>query len=215
MQTIPASPQTKRQGGYTIVELSIALTVIAILIVAGLTGVNSLLLSSKANSQIEDSGRALAKLQAILTSTQVSGITTASANGMGLFPASRITGTGTDTKVTTVMGGGQEFVRSNSGAALTGTTNGIDLALNTGAVYTLTGIPKAVCSDIASSLASISAAAYVYTATPAEDASGANTNLTVANNIKAAGGNVLGAAMGTLCNTTTTGLVSMSFVLRP
>ena len=39
MQTIPASPQTKRQGGYTIIELGIALTIIAVLIVAGLTGV--------------------------------------------------------------------------------------------------------------------------------------------------------------------------------
>ena len=110
------------------------------------------------------------------------------------------------------MGGGEEFVRSNSGTALTTTANGIDLALNTGAVYTLTNIPKAVCADIASSLASISAAAYVYTATPAEDASGANTNLTTGNNIKAAGGNVLGTAIGTQCNANT---VSMSFVLRP
>ena len=101
MQTIPASPQTNTQGGYTIVELSIALTIIAVLIVAGLTGVNSLLLSSKANTQIEDSGRALAKLQAILTSTSVSGVTTASANGMGLFPASRVAAN----VVTTAMGG--------------------------------------------------------------------------------------------------------------
>ena len=213
MNEIQAIVVKPKQGGYTIVELSIALTVIAILIVAGLTGVNSLLLSSKANTQIEESGRALAKLQAILTSTQVSGVTTASANGMGLFPTSRITGTGATTKVTTVMGGGDEFVRSNSGAALTVALNGIDLALNTGAVYTLTGIPKAVCADLASSLASISAAAYVYTATVAEDASGANSNLTVANNIKAAGGNVLGAAIGTQCNAANT--VSMSFVLRP
>ena len=111
------------------------------------------------------------------------------------------------------MGGGEEFVRSNSNAALTVATNGIDLALNTGAVYTLTGIPKAVCADLASSLASISAAAYVYTTTPTESGSGANTNLTVANNIKAAGGNVLGAAIGTQCNAANT--VSMSFVLRP
>ena len=213
MNEIQAIVVKPKQGGYTIVELSIALTIIAILIVAGLTGVNSLLLSSKANSQIEDSGRALAKLQAILTSTQVAGVTTASANGMGLFPTSRITGTGATTKVTTVMGAGEEFVRSNSGAALTGTTNGIDLALNTGAVYTLTGIPKAVCADIASSLASISAAAYVYTATVNEDASGANTNLTVANSIKAAGGNVQGVAIGTQCNAANT--VNMSFVLRP
>ena len=212
MQTIPASPQTNTQGGYTIVELSIALTIIAVLIVAGLTGVNSLLLSSKANTQIEDSGRALAKLQAILTSTSVSGVTTASANGMGLFPTSRITGTGTNTKVTTVMGGGEEFVRSNSGT-LSSTDHSIALDANTGAVYTLTNIPKAVCADIASSLASISAAAYVYTATPLEADSGANTNLIKANNIKAAGGNVLGAAIGTQCNAANT--VSMSFVLRP
>ena len=209
MQTIPASPQTKRQGGYTIVELSIALTIIAILIVAGLAGVNSLLLSSKANSQIEDSGRALAKLQAILTSTQVSGITTASANGMGLFPASRVAAN----VVTTAMGGGNEFVRSNSGTALSDASNGITLALNTGAVYTLTNIPRGVCADIASSLASISAAAYVYNATPTEGNAGDNTNLTLGNQIKAPGGNVLGAAMGTQCNTAA--LVSMSFVLRP
>ena len=202
-----------KQGGYTIIELGIALTIIAVLIVAGLTGVNSLLLSSKANTQIEESGRALAKLQAILTSTSVSGVTTASANGMGLFPTSRITGTGATTKVTTVMGGGEEFVRSNSGSDLSTSANGIALAVNTGAVYTLTNIPKAVCADLASSLASISAAAYVYTATVAEDASGANSNLTVANNIKAAGGNVLGAAIGTQCNAANT--VSMSFVLRP
>lgn len=213
MNEIQAIVVKPKQGGYTIVELSIALTIIAILIVAGLTGVNSLLLSNKANRQIEDSGRGLAKLQAILTSTSVSGVTTASANGMGLFPTSRITGTGATTKVTTAMGGGEEFVRSNSGTALTTTANGIDLALNTGAVYTLTNIPKAVCADIASSLASISAAAYVYTATPAEDASGANTNLTTGNNIKAAGGNVLGAAIGTQCNAANT--VNMSFVLRP
>ena len=209
IQPIAVKP---KQGGYTIIELGIALTIIAVLIVAGLTGVNSLLLSSKANTQIEESGRALAKLQAILTSTQVSGVTTASANGMGLFPTSRITGTGTDTKVTTVMGGGQEFVRSNSGA-LTINDHLIALDANTGAVYTLTNIPKAVCADIASSLASISAAAYVYTTAPTESGSGANTNLTVANNIKAAGGNVLGAAIGTQCNAANT--VSMSFVLRP
>ena len=213
MNEIQAIVVKPKQGGYTIIELGIALTIIAVLIVAGLSGVNSLLLSSKANTQIEESGRALAKLQAILTSTQVSGVTTASANGMGLFPTSRITGTGATTKVTTVMGGGEEFVRSNSGAALTNDTNRIDLALNTGAVYTLTGIPKAVCADLASSLASISAAAYVYTATPAEDASGANTNLTTGNNIKAAGGNVQGTAIGTQCNAANT--VNMSFVLRP
>ncbi len=197
-----------RQKGYTIVELAIALTIIGVLIVAGLTGVNSLLISSKANSQIEDSGRAMAKLQAILTSTAVSGLTTASANGMGLFPANRVAAN----VVTTAMGGGNEFVRSNA-AALTTASHGIALEANTGAVYTLTNIPKAACTDIASSLASISNAAYVYSATPTEGTSGDNTNLTTGNNIKLPGGSVQGAAVGTQCNLANT--VSMSFVLRP
>ena len=46
-----------KQGGYTIVELSIALTIIAILIVSGIVGITSVLRSNKANTQLEDSGR--------------------------------------------------------------------------------------------------------------------------------------------------------------
>ena len=206
MQTIPASPQTKRQGGYTIVELSIALTVIAILIVAGLSGVNSLLLSSKANSQIEDSGRALAKLQAILTSTAVSGLNTAGANGMGLFPSSRVTVSGTTTTVTNVLGG-REFVASNTATITEGT-----LAANGAVIYSLTAIPKAVCSDIASSLAAISNSAYVSTAiTGTTDITTVPTASTAL--IKSPGGVPQGAVIGTACNSADT--VGMSFVLRP
>jgi prepilin-type N-terminal cleavage/methylation domain-containing protein len=46
-----------QQKGYTIVELAIAVTIIGVLIVAGLSGVSSLLVSSKANTQIEESGK--------------------------------------------------------------------------------------------------------------------------------------------------------------
>ena len=197
-----------QQKGYTIVELAIALTIIGVLIVAGLAGVNSLLNSSKANTQIEDSGRALAKLQSILTSTSVSGLNTASANGMGLFPSSRVV----NDVVTTAMGGGNEFVKSNA-TALTIGSNGIDLSVNSGAIYTLTSIPKSVCSDIASSLASISNAAYVYSALPTETNAGDSTNLTTTNNIKLPGGTVQGATLGKQCNLANT--VSMSFILRP
>ena len=206
MQTIPASPQSNTQGGYTIVELSIALTVIAILIVAGLAGVNSLLLSSKANSQIEDSGRALAKLQAILTSTSVSGLTTAGANGMGLFPSSRVTVSGGTTTVTNVLGG-REFVASNSGNINEG-----GLSANGAVIYSLTAIPKAVCSDIASSLAAISNSAYV-----SSSISGITDFTTVPTTagtlIKSPGGVPQGAVIGTACNSADT--VGMSFVLRP
>ena len=99
-------PETK-QKGYTIIELGIALAIIAVLIVAGLAGVTTVLNSSKANAQIEDSGIVLAKLQSILTSTNTSGMTTAAAIGSSLFPASRVSGTTVANKF-----GGSEFVAS-------------------------------------------------------------------------------------------------------
>ena len=197
-----------QQKGYTIVELAIAVTIIGVLIVAGLSGVSSLLVSSKANTQIEESGRALAKLQAILSSTAVSGLTTASANGMGLFPPSRVV----NNVVTTAMGGGNEFVRSNS-TAMQAQTNGLVLAAGAGAIYTLTNIPKAACADIAASLASLSNAAWVYNATPTENIAGDSTNLVTANLIKTPGASVQGASVGTQCGLAD--FVSMSFLLRP
>ena len=207
MQTIPASPQTKRQGGYTIVELSIALTVIAILIVAGLTGVNSLLLSNKANKQIEDSGIVLAKLQSALTSSNVSGMTTAAAVGSSYFPTARVI----NNVVTNKFGGG-EFIASNT-AALTA-TEGVVVGVSVGALYTITGVPRAVCADIASSLANLSNAAWIHTTAKAEGTAGASEGL-VANTsqIKAPGGVVNAVRVGTQCNSGDP--VNLAFFLRP
>jgi prepilin-type N-terminal cleavage/methylation domain-containing protein len=58
-----------KQGGYTIVELAIALTIIAILIVSGIVGITSVLRSNKANAQLEASGLTLTRLQAALCGT--------------------------------------------------------------------------------------------------------------------------------------------------
>ena len=142
-----------KQGGYTIIELGIALTIIAVLIVAGLTGVTTVLNNSKANSQIEESGIVLAKLQSTLTSTNSSGMTTAVAVGYSYFPTSRVSGTSVTSKFN-----GSEFVRSNS-AELTSTSHGVVAAIGGGAIYTITGVPKAVCANIASSLATLANAA--------------------------------------------------------
>lgn len=217
MQTIPASPQTKRQGGYTIVEVSIALAIIGILLVAGLSGANSLLLSSKANTQIEESSRAMAKLQSNLSSTNVTSLTTVSAIGMGLFPSSRASVSGSGTSATgtvlTAMGGGNEFVLSNAALLDTGTHN-ITLAIGGGVIYTLTNIPKGACSEIAASLASFANAAYVYSATttPTESTAGSNTGLLKDNQIKAPGAAVQGTKLGALCNSAD--LVHLAFILR-
>ena len=207
MQTIPASPQTNTQGGYTIIELGIALTIIAVLIVAGLAGVTRVLNSSKANAQIEDSGIVLAKLQFALTSSNVSGMTTAAAVGSSYFPTARVI----NNVVTNKFGGG-EFIASNT-AALTA-TEGVVVGVSVGALYTITGVPRAVCADIASSLANLSNAAWIHTTAKAEGSAGLSEGL-VANTsqIKAPGGVVNAVRVGTQCNSGDP--VNLAFFLRP
>ena len=212
MQTIPASPQTKRQGGYTIIELGIALTIIAVLIVAGLAGVTTVLNTSKANGQIEESGIVLAKLQSTLTSTSASGLTTAIAVGSSYFPTSRVSGTGSNATVANKFNG-SEFVSSNT-IALT-STEGVVAAANVGAIYTITGVPKAVCANLASSLATLANSAWIYSGTSvSESTSTALANLTATTSqIKAPGAQVLAVRVGTQCNSGDP--VNLAFFLRP
>ena len=197
-----------KQGGYTIIELGIALTIIAVLIVAGLAGVTTVLNNSKANGQIEESGIVLAKLQSTLTTTNASGMTTAVAVGSSYFPASRVSGSAVTSKFN-----GSEFVRTNS-SALTA-TEGVVAAIGGGAIYTITGVPKAVCANIASSLATLANAAWIYSGAPADEAATLNvTNLTAATTqIKAPGAQVQAARVGTQCNLADT--VNLAFFLRP
>jgi hypothetical protein len=83
-----------------------------------------------------------------------------------------------------------------------------------GAIYTITGVPKAVCADIASSLAALSNSAWIYNATPTETNADAATNLSsTTTQIKAPGAQVQGARVGTQCNLADT--VSLAFFLRP
>jgi type II secretory pathway pseudopilin PulG len=196
-----------KQGGYTIIELGIALTIIAVLIVAGLAGVTTVLNSSKANAQIEDSGIVLAKLQSALTSSNVSGMTTAAAVGSAFFPPSRVL----NNVVTSKFGGG-EFIVSNA-AALTA-TEGVVVGANVGAIYTITAVPTAVCADIASSLANLSNSAWIHTEVKAEGTAGASAGLTAATSqIKAPGGTVNAVRVGTQCNSAPT--VNLAFFMRP
>ena len=207
MNEIQANAVKPKQGGYTIIELGIALTIIAVLIVAGLAGVTTVLNSSKANAQIEDSGIVLAKLQSTLTSSNVSGMTTAAAVGSAFFPTSRVL----NNVVTNKFGGG-EFIASNA-AALTA-TEGVVVGANVGAIYTITGVPTAVCADIASSLANLSNSAWIHTTPKDETSAGASAGLVAATSqIKAPGGVVNAVRIGTQCNSAAT--VNLAFFIRP
>jgi len=194
MIILETEKKPNQQKGFTIVELSIVLTIIAVLVVAGLTGINTLLTSNKAVTQIEDSTRVITKLQNFV-STGSSGITTSSAKGMGLFPASRLTAAG----VSNVFAGG-EFVIANS-AVLDG------VGANLGAVYTISGLPRQVCADVGAALATLAYSAWSNTTFNAETAG------PTGNQFKTKGGSINTAVLGAGCSGDANN--GLSFLISP
>ena len=161
MQTIPASPQTKRQGGYTLVELAIAVAILAVLIVAGLTGVQSILTSGKVNDQIKTVAKLGAKVSANYSSLTTSGVTLATVANLGAWDTSKVSGSGTTTAVRSAFNSG-EFITFNA-TAISG------LSANSGFIYTIAGVPREACPDLANGIGSLVYGIAVQTAaaTPA------------------------------------------------
>ena len=196
-----------KQGGYTIVELAIALTIIAILIVSGIVGITSVLRSNKANAQLEASGLTLTRLQAYVSTTaSTTGLNTAGGIGLGLFPSTRVSGS-TVFNAFGTTGTASEFVNANSIAS-----TDHNVPVNTGAIYTLTAIPTQVCADIVVGLANLADSIWVSSAISGTTAP---STVTAGHVVKAPGAALNLATLGTQCATGTTGLVGMSFVVRP
>ena len=198
----PLAVKTK-QGGYTIVELAIALTIIAILIVSGIVGITSVLRSNKANAQLEASGLTLTRLQAYVSTTaSTTGLNTAGGVGLGLFPSTRVFPTNQVFNAFGASGTASEFVSTNKNNTNHGVTQ------NTGAIYTLTAIPTQVCADIAVGLANLADSIWVSSAISA-----VATTVTAGHVVKAPGAALNLANLGTQCSGGAT--VGMSFVVRP
>ena len=193
-----------KQGGYTIVELSIALTIIAILIVSGIVGISAVLRSNKANIQLEDSGRTLTRLQAyVSTAASTPGLSTAGGIGLGLFPSTRVFSSTSVFNAFGTTGTASEFVVSANGDnANHGVTQ------NTGAIYTLTAIPTQVCADIAVGLANLADSIWVSNLV-----STGVSNVSSGDVVKASGAALNLSNLGARCASGTT--VGMSFVVRP
>ena len=141
-ENIPA-----QQKGYTLVELAIAVAILAVLIVAGLTGVQSILTSGKVNEQIKVAAKLNAKISS-LYSSNVSGTQALTvANGtkevanLGGWDAGRVSSTGT---VTSAFGT-TETVQTNTFVIS-------DVGTNKGVVYNITSVPKDGCADLANGL---------------------------------------------------------------
>lgn len=195
----------RRQRGYSVVELSIALSIIAILTVAGLAGVQTVLNTNKSNNQIEQSGQTITKLASTFQGQPTTlNASNATGAGLGIWPSTRVTSAG----VATNLFGGSEFIASNDPAIGT-------VGLNTGILYYMTGVPKTACSDLANALAPLVSLVAAGTATTAVTTTAPKAIPAGLTTVKSVGdGNINAVTLGGACNTTATTL-DLAFLIKP
>ena len=144
LQSLAVKP---KQGGYTLVELAIAVAILAVLIVAGLTGVQSILTSGKVNEQVKTVAKLGSKASTNYSSLSTSGVTLATVANLGGWDSSKVSGSGATTSVRSAFNS-SEFITFNA-AAISG------LAANSGFLYTISSVPREACPDLANGIGSL------------------------------------------------------------
>jgi len=135
----------KKQKGYSIVELSIALAIISIILVTALAGVQRILRSNNVNEDLRNLNLLASKITVMLTNvTNTAGITQANLVNLRAFEGFRVAG-----NVVTNAFGGNITIAPNTVALGTVPVNG-------GLMLYSSRIPPEVCSDYITGLSPIS-----------------------------------------------------------
>jgi prepilin-type N-terminal cleavage/methylation domain-containing protein len=153
-----------QQKGYSLIELSVALSIVAVVIVAGLAGARQVLLSNSVNSQIRESNQTISKLRkALARQTSTSELTGSNAGLLGVWPNDRssCTAAGVCTN-RSVFNQAFEHAFTNTAA------HGNNLPINGGVMYVLWRVPNQACTDLVNGLDASAYALYagVSTAQP-------------------------------------------------
>lgn len=133
------------QRGYSLVELSIVLAIIAVVIAGAITGVQSILRANNVNRTITTTNKAVGSIiSKYIRDSDYSGISMQNLTngGMDIWEAKDITNAGAANAAVINAFGGSVFV-----APMAAAWNG--LAVNQAFVYTLTNVPVAACVDVA------------------------------------------------------------------
>ena len=210
MNEIQAIAVKPKQGGYTLVELAIAIAILSVLIIAGLSGVQSILVSGKVNDQIKTVAKLGAKVSSFYANG-TSGVTAAELARNGGWDSSKYSITGTGTAATATINssfGTTETITSNTAAIG-------DIAANTAFIYTIKAVPKSACADLANGLSGLVYAIYISannattTATANWVAGSTNTSLVK----EKAGTNLITANLASSCDAGST--LDFQIALKP
>ena len=198
MQGLFTFPQKSAQGGYTLMELAIAMAILAVLIVSGLSGVQGIMTSSKVNDQIKTVARLSSKVSAVFSASGTSGTTnlsTANMAALGGWDSAKV-----NNGVVTSSFATSESVAPNSGPIT-------DMPANTGLVYTISKVPFSACADLATGISNV-----VYGIRIASGGSASNVAAWtgIGTEVKAPGAAVNTISLATACALSTS---SVDFVI--
>jgi prepilin-type N-terminal cleavage/methylation domain-containing protein len=151
----------QRQAGYTLVELSISISIIALLIVGSITGVQSLLLANKANRTLSQTTVATANISRLAAATNSTSFKTIELIKLGAWDVSAIKGSGDAATAQNPFGGAIQ-VAQNSGTVGT-------YGARSGYFYYITGVPESQCASLATSFYSTAPGIYINAFNTATD----------------------------------------------
>ena len=157
--------QRRKSAGYSLIELSIALSILAVIIVGSLIGVQKILRTNAVNNELKGMPETLASAQRLTSNlADLTGLNTLTFTRLGVWPQDRVVGAAAAATVSNHFGG-RQFLNPNSNA-LAG------YAANQLFVLTLTNIPTEACADIVSGMDRMALGLYVGANQDADPAGG-------------------------------------------
>jgi prepilin-type N-terminal cleavage/methylation domain-containing protein len=140
----------QRQAGYTLVELAISVSIISLLIVSSIAGVQGLLLANKVNRTLTQTTVATANITKLISATNNAALTTTELIALGAWDKSAIISA---TRVDNPFGGiiqvAPNFDKVGSYPA------------NSGYFYLIAGVPETHCASLVTSFYTTSPGIYI------------------------------------------------------
>jgi prepilin-type N-terminal cleavage/methylation domain-containing protein len=156
VRPVTRSQNHSASSGYSLIELSIALSILAVIIVGSLIGVQKILRTNAVNNELKAMPETMASAQRLTSNlATLAGLNTGVFTSLGVWPQDRVVG-GADGAAATVSNhfGGRQFLNPNN-AALAGYDPSQLFVL------TLTNIPTEACADLVSGMDRMALGLYV------------------------------------------------------
>jgi prepilin-type N-terminal cleavage/methylation domain-containing protein len=161
----------QRQAGYTLVELSITVSIIAVLLAGSLIGVNRLLNANKVNTTLTQTTAAVSNISRLTTSIGTTALNTANMRQLGAWDpgqirtATRAADGVVETSIENPFGGTVEIAANTAGVG--------NFRVGSGYWYRISNIPESSCANLATAFYSTAPGIYINNTTSGGAAIGA------------------------------------------